>query len=1043
MAVEPLGERVSQLIKDVIFEHTPSFTHLVNTTVSSIKAIINNIPEDFQVTADIAPGFVRDVGADKVEFRFKRPESIQLAGSYSLACIVRPDINVDLLLRLPKECFLVKDNLNHRYHAKRFLYLCIVKKYLESSSLPCKVEWSSPQCEARKPILVIYSDDASVPGFSIRIIPTASSLFKTEKLIANRNNVRALNQEGVFVPTPKYNSSILEDIFIEEVSELTKGIFHGWEELGKALALMKVWARQRSSIYSHDCLNGHLITVIMSYLAQKGTGRSFNKSMSAMQIFRVTLDFIANSKTWETGLVFQSKEDLAVSAEELKDRIKCLRLFPVLICDRSASLNFAFRMSKSSFLELQSEAALTLNCIGKCRDFGFEEVFLTKCDFAVKYDYCIRLNLKGASGIHQSSYCVDDECWRLYEEKVRSLLYQGLSDRANFVRVIWRNWPTTYHFEDGFSSLDKEPLLIGITLSSVEKAFRQIDIGPSPEDKVEAAKFRKFWGEKCELRRFKDGTIAEAACFECLPVERHLIVKKIIEHILSRHLSLLEDRITVSADQLDFSLCSGSADPVSLTGDLIKAYETLAKHLRLLDEIPLRVSSVQPLDPAFRFTSVFPPEPHGLAGSRSHNVSATCVQPVDILIQLEGSGNWPMDEVATEKTKAAFLLKIAESLQSKHGVTCVATEDNVDVLLLGYAFRLKILHERGLSLVKRQGNQFKRVSSIDKQLFVRSQHSSMINGLQGRFPIYGAVVRLAKRWAASHLFSACLGCEVTELLAAHLFLNPLPFRAPNSRVTGFLRFLRLLSEYDWNFSPLVVDINNDLTTDDLTEINENFMSSRKAQEANPFEVSPAIYMATTYDKSSEAWTDSSPNTMELKRLVAYARSSANLLTRLVGQDQCDSNGWECLFRTPLNNYDAVVLLHRNRLAYPQHLLFPSEVNEGTFVARGNASKEFSPIFRPKDMKGRLDILKTKLMVDFDPLKCYVVDLQGGFPDTLKLWYDALGGDAIGITWTKSTSKKRDREEDSIDGVEVLKAVGEAGKGFVRSVHLLKAPRLGK
>lgn len=33
------------------------------------------------------------------------------------------------------------------------------------------------------------------------------------------------------------------------------------------------------------------------------------------------------------------------------------------------------------------------------------------------------------------------------------------------------------------------------------------------------------------------------------------------------------------------------------------------------------------------------------------------------------------------------------------------------------------------------------------------------------------------------------------------------------------RFLRLLSEYDWTFSPLVVDINNDLGPDDEKEIN--------------------------------------------------------------------------------------------------------------------------------------------------------------------------------------------------------------------------------
>jgi U3 small nucleolar RNA-associated protein 22 len=40
------------------------------------------------------------------------------------------------------------------------------------------------------------------------------------------------------------------------------------------------------------------------------------------------------------------------------------------------------------------------------------------------------------------------------------------------------------------------------------------------------------------------------------------------------------------------------------------------------------------------------------------------------------------------------------------------------------------------------------------------------------------------------------------------------------------------------------------------------------------------------------------------------------------------------------------------------------------------------------------------------------------------------------------SQKRDREEASDeDPIDVLKAVGEAGKGFVKSVHFLKAPRL--
>lgn len=41
-----------------------------------------------------------------------------------------------------------------------------------------------------------------------------------------------------------------------------------------------------------------------------------------------------------------------------------------------------------------------------------------------------------------------------------------------------------------------------------------------------------------------------------------------------------------------------------------------------------------------------------------------------------------------------------DSLQKKWGMTCTATQDDVDVLMSGYAFRLKLLHERALSLLK-------------------------------------------------------------------------------------------------------------------------------------------------------------------------------------------------------------------------------------------------------------------------------------------------------------------------------------------------------
>ncbi|CAL1360812.1 unnamed protein product [Linum trigynum] len=1044
-ALDPMTLKVSELLKEVHLQTSSSFTKLVEDTVSAIRESINQIPEGLEVTAKEARGFVRDIGADKAEFKFKRPSYIEVCGSYSINSIARPDTGVDILLRLPKECFNEKDYLNHRYHAKRFLYLCVIKKFLKSSSSISKVEWSTFQNEARKPVLLVYpaNNISEAPEFFVRVIPTAKSLFDVSRLDLRRNNIRALNQDGSTLPSPRYNTSILEDMSLEENNEFLRKTFAGWKELGEALILLKVWARQRSSVYVHDCLNGFLLAIILSYLA---THEKINKTMRPLQMFRVTLDFIGNSKLWARGLYFH--KNVTITKE---DRMKNIESFPVFLCDAHSSTNLTYRISKSAFSELQEEAVITLQCLGKFGDGAFEDIFTTNVDFSSKYDHYIRLNLKGSKEVYSSGFCLDDECWRLYEKQVHDLLSQGLGDRTKSVRVIWRNSSSGCSLEKGFSTLDREPLIVGISMSTPEKAFRVVDIGPDAEDRDAVLKFRKFWGEKAELRRFQDGRIAESTVWETKDWTKHLILKRIVEHVLVRHLSLSETNITQIVDQLDFSLLHGGTDPVSFFPNLLGTFEILERRLRSIEDVPLKISHVQPLDPALRSTSVFPPEPHPLAnekgsGGKLSKLTSSCIQPLEVMIQLEGSGNWPKDDVTIQKTKSAFLLKIGESLQSNWGMRCDATEDEVVVLLSGYAFRLKILHERALALVNSgiATQRAKRVFGADKSLFFESQHASMIKGLLKPYPAYGPVVRLAKRWVASHLFSASLADETVELLVAYLFVKSLPFKTPCSRITGFLRFLRLLADYDWTFSPMVIDMKDDLSPSDKKEIEDNFRLSRKGYAGNMQNISPAMFLATSYDKASEAWTSSSPNSMELKRLIAYARSSANLLTKLICQDESDSLRWECLLRTPFNNYDAVVLLHGDKLPFPRHLLFPSLVNQGRVVARGNASKSFSPFFSSEDLRGRnLQKLKDKLMVDFDPLRLYVTDLKREF-STVKLWYDALGGDAIGLTWDRSGSKKRQRDEqedEEKDPVSILKGVGEAGKGFVKSVHLVKVPKL--
>ncbi|KAH0855123.1 hypothetical protein HID58_020473 [Brassica napus] len=1004
----------------------------VDGLVSSIEEAIDAIPEGLEVTSELAPSFVSEIGADKVEFIFKKPNGFRPVGSYSTRCMAKPDASVDLLLHLPKECFHEKDYMNHLYHAKRCLYLCVLKNHLLLSSSVEKVEWSALQNEARKPVLVVFPAKKvdHLPGFSIRIIPSAKSLFDVAMLSMSSNNLPSVTADGDSLPTPTYNLSILEDMFLEENSNLLENRLSQWKALPDALILLKIWARQRSSIYAHDCLNGFLIFVIVSFLARFGY---IEKSQNALQIFTKTLEFITTHDFEGSGLFFTAgKTKILASTEENK---KFKELFPVLICDPSTHVNLAFRMTSIGLHELRHEASSTLTRM-KLSDGGFEEAFMTKIDYPVKYDHCIRLHLEGKIAEPTSVFCLDKEYWRIYEQKVHSLLEQGLGDRAKSIRVVWRNANQGSYVEDGLSVLDREPLFIGISIRSTENAFRMVDIGPDADNKEEVLKFRKFWGDKSELRRLEDGRIAECTVWETQQWRRHLIMKQMIEYIFERHLSLYSDDIVQLVDQLDFSLLYGDKDPTF--GNSLYVFKVLSKCLLEIKGIPLNVSGIQPLDSALRLTSVFPPEPHPLVcvkivERRLHEHMPSCIPTMEVMIQLEGPG-----DLEIEKTKTDFLLQIVKKLQKVKGITRPATENNV-VFMGGYAFRLSILHEIAVG-----PDRVKDLSSTDKMLFFRCQHAKMIYGLQAGFPTYAPVARLAKRWVSAHLFSGCLAEEAIELLVAHVFLTPLPLGVPLSRFSGFLRFLRLLADYDWWSCPLIVDRNSDFGINDHKDINDNFMSSRKRDEEGRQNISSAMFLAAPYDKASEAWTTFSPtcrlanafekHLSEQKRLVASARSSANVLSKLVLQEHNDSVQWESLFRPPLDKYDAVVLLHRENLPYPRRLLFPPKLNQGPkagdHVARWEASTYVNRFLLPGYLERSHEQLKEELMLDSDPTKCF---LSKRFGMLLKPWYDHLGGDLIGLTWTKQKSKKRKRDEDETDPKEILKAVGEMGKGLVRDI----------
>ena len=70
---------------------------------------------------------------------------------------------------------------------------------------------------------------------------------------------------------------------------------------------------------------------------------------------------------------------------------------------------------------------------------------------------------------------------------------------------------------------------------------------------------------------------------------------------------------------------------------------------------------------------------------------------------------------------------------------------------------------------------------------------------------FSGVCRLAKRWLASHFLLEYFEEEAVDLMCAYLFAHSSTYDAPKSLLVGFLRFLELLTSFDWKSQPLIVD----------------------------------------------------------------------------------------------------------------------------------------------------------------------------------------------------------------------------------------------
>jgi U3 small nucleolar RNA-associated protein 22 len=157
-----------------------------------------------------------------------------------------------------------------------------------------------------------------------------------------------------------------------------------------------------------------------------------------------------------------------------------------------------------------------------------------------------------------------------------------------------------------------------------------------------------------------------------------------------------------------------------------------------------------------------------------------------------------------------------------------------------------------------------------------------------------------KQWFDRHMLSSHISEEIIELLVARTFLQPYPWRAPSSAMSGFLRTLLFISRWDWRLVPLIVDFTGAITSKDVTSINTRLEAWRKI---DPGMNRIVLFVASNHDTTGTAFTDQGPSKMVAARMTALARSACKLV-----KDQGLDLDQRSLFASSTADYDFVIHL---------------------------------------------------------------------------------------------------------------------------------------
>jgi U3 small nucleolar RNA-associated protein 22 len=323
--------------------------------------------------------------------------------------------------------------------------------------------------------------------------------------------------------------------------------------------------------------------------------------------------------------------------------------------------------------------------------------------------------------------------------------------------------------------------------------------GPEPSD-PKAVAFKEIWGEKSELRKFKDGSInlCVVSSFSNF-FEKSAMVTNLVSYLINSHFGTSEAIQTKTLENI--------LGTISYS-DIQSSFTELKKVLKAL-ELPLEVETIHALSPSLRYTSVKSPKS----------------EKNEILMEFERSMRWPDDLNAILEMKVALCVRIATKLE-EHNLSASVVVDSkdtgVEIFYNGFKFMMYLQCEREAILLKGTKDEV----GYNLKHVITPILGSRISNACIESPYVSYVIRLVKRWLQAHMMSFIHDLYIEELVLA--ILSQDKYDGVASIHSGFIRVLEYLSSSTWE-SPLVLNF----STDDMHEreetekmVNDHFSMSR-------------------------------------------------------------------------------------------------------------------------------------------------------------------------------------------------------------------------